>query len=78
MRRFPILLVATLLAMWLLLAVEISFAQVTFGLLLAVLAAIVYILAEIDPTVYSWAILVPAVLSLIVGFGQEWMYGARS
>lgn len=49
-----------------------------FGLLLAVLAAIVYILAEIDPTAYTWAIVVPAVLALIVGFGQEWMYGARS
>lgn len=49
-----------------------------FGLLLAVLAAIVYILAEIDPTVSTWAIVVPAVLALIVGFGQEWMYGARS
>ena len=49
-----------------------------FGLLLAVLAAIVYILAEIDPTAYTWAIAVPTVLALMVGFGQEWMYGARS
>jgi hypothetical protein len=49
-----------------------------FGLLLAMMAAIVYILAEIDPGVYAWAIAVPAVLALIVGFGQEWMYGARS
>lgn len=49
-----------------------------FGLLLAVLAAIVYIVAEIDPTVYTWTIVVPAVLALFVGFGQEWMYGARS
>ena len=49
-----------------------------FGLLLAVLAAVIYILAEIDPTAYAWAIAVPAVLALIVGFGQEWMYGARS
>jgi len=49
-----------------------------FGLLLAMLAAVVYIVAEIDPTVYTWTIVVPAVLALIVGFGQEWMYGARS
>lgn len=49
-----------------------------FGLLLAIMAAIVYILAEIDPGVYAWAIAAPVVLALIVGFGQEWMYGARS
>ena len=49
-----------------------------FGLLLAIMAAIVYILAEIDPGVQTWAVAVPAVLALIVGFGQEWMYGARS
>ena len=49
-----------------------------FGLLLATMAAIVYVLAEIDPRVYTWAMAVPAVLALIVGFGQEWMYGARS
>ncbi len=49
-----------------------------FGLLLAVLAAIAYIVAEIDPSMYTWAITAPAMLALIVGFGQEWMYGARS
>lgn len=49
-----------------------------FGLLLAIMAAIIYILAEIDPGVWTWAVAVPAVLALIVGFGQEWMYGARS
>jgi hypothetical protein len=49
-----------------------------FGLLLAVLAAAIYILAEIDPSVYTWALAVPAVLALVVGFGQQWMYGARS
>ncbi len=49
-----------------------------FGLLLAVLAAVVYSLAAIDPSAHTWAIAVPAVLALIVGFGQQWMYGARS
>jgi hypothetical protein len=49
-----------------------------FGLLLAMLAAVVYSLADVDPSVHLWAIAAPAVLALIVGFGQQWMYGARS
>jgi hypothetical protein len=49
-----------------------------FGGLLALLAAVIYIVAEIDPTMQAWAVAVPAVMALIVGFGQEWMYGARA
>jgi hypothetical protein len=49
-----------------------------FGLLLALGAAIIYLLVDIDPALQAWAVAVPAVLALVVGFGQEWMYGARS
>jgi hypothetical protein len=49
-----------------------------FGGLLALLAAIIYIVAEVDPGTQAWAVAVPAVLALVVGFGQEWMYGARA
>jgi hypothetical protein len=49
-----------------------------FGLLLALLAAVVYVVAEVNPADQAWAVAVPAVLALAVGFGQEWMYGART
>jgi hypothetical protein len=49
-----------------------------FGLLLALVAAVIYILGGVDPALQAWAVAVPAVLALVVGFGQEWMYGARS
>jgi hypothetical protein len=49
-----------------------------FGFLLALFCAVVYILAEIDPGLHAWAVAVPAVLAFVVGFGQEWLYGARS
>jgi hypothetical protein len=48
------------------------------GFLLALFCAVVYILAEIDPGLHTWAVAVPAVLAFVVGFGQEWLYGARS
>jgi hypothetical protein len=49
-----------------------------FGLLLALGAVVIYLLVDIDPALQAWAVAVPAVLALVVGFGQEWMYGARS
>jgi hypothetical protein len=48
------------------------------GFALALFCAIVFILAEIDPGLHAWAVAVPAVLAFMVGFGQEWLYGARS
>jgi hypothetical protein len=48
------------------------------GFLLALFCAVVYILAEIDPGLHTWAVAIPAVLAFAVGFGQEWLYGARS
>jgi hypothetical protein len=49
-----------------------------FGTVLALLAAVIFIVAEIDPGIYAWAVAVPTVLALMVGFAQEWMYGARA
>jgi hypothetical protein len=49
-----------------------------FGVLLALVAAVIYIVAEVVPGTQAWAVAVPAVLAFIVGFGQEWMYGARA
>lgn len=67
MRRFPILLVATLLAMWLLLAVEISFAQVTFGLLLAVLLVLAIArLRPVRPRVRRPHLIVTLALTVVV------------
>jgi hypothetical protein len=56
----------------------LPFLGMFFGMVLALLAALIYIVAEIDPSVYAWAIAVPTVLALIAGFAQEWMYGART
>lgn len=48
-----------------------------FGLLLAGVWSFVYLLAGIDPVLYTWAVAAPAVLAALVGFVQQWLYGAR-
>ncbi len=48
-----------------------------FGFLLALLWTVVYLLAAIDPVLYGWAVAAPAALAFVVGFSQEWLYGAR-
>lgn len=47
------------------------------GLLLAGVWSAVYLVAGIDPVLYAWAIAAPAVLAALVGFAQQWLYGAR-
>jgi hypothetical protein len=47
------------------------------GLLLAGVWSAIYLVAGIDPVLYNWAIAAPAVLAALVGFGQQWLYGAR-
>jgi hypothetical protein len=47
------------------------------GLLLAGIWSGVYLVAGIDPVLYTWAIAAPAVLAALIGFGQQWLYGAR-
>lgn len=48
-----------------------------WGALLVVLWCVVYVGAGLDPVMYRWAILVPALLAFVLGFGQQWLYGAR-
>jgi hypothetical protein len=47
------------------------------GLLLAGVWSGVYLIVGIDPVLYLWAIAAPAALALLVGFAQQWLYGAR-
>jgi hypothetical protein len=47
------------------------------GLLMALIWAFVYTFAHIDPTPSSWALAAPAGVAFLIGFGQEWLYGAR-
>ncbi len=47
------------------------------GLLLAVVWAGVYLAVGLDPVLYAWAVAAPAVLAFLIGFSQQWLYGAR-
>lgn len=47
------------------------------GLLMAVIWAVVYAIAGVDPATTDWALLAPASVAFVVGFSQEWLYGAR-
>ena len=47
------------------------------GLLLALIWAGVYLAAGLDPVLYTWAVAAPAAVALLIGFGQQWLYGAR-
>jgi hypothetical protein len=47
------------------------------GLVLAGLWSGVYLMAGVDPVLHTWAIAAPALLALLAGFVQQWLYGAR-
>jgi hypothetical protein len=48
-----------------------------FGLLLSLVCAVIYTLADIDPAQFWWALAVPMLLAFVAGFGQDRLYGAR-
>ncbi len=47
------------------------------GLLLTLVWAIVYGVAGVDPATSDWALAAPALVAFVIGFCQEWLYGAR-
>lgn len=47
------------------------------GFLLALLWSGIYLAAGLDPVSATWAIAAPAAVALLVGFAQQWLYGAR-
>jgi len=48
-----------------------------FGLLLALVGAVIYTFANVEPVRLWWAPVAPALLAFLLGFGQDWIYGAR-
>jgi hypothetical protein len=48
-----------------------------FGFLLAIVLALIFTFAGIDPLATPMLLLAPGLLAFIVGFSQEWLYGAR-
>jgi hypothetical protein len=47
------------------------------GFLLVLLWSGVYIVAGLDPVLHLWSIAVPALVAFLIGFSQQWLYGAR-